>query len=302
MKKKVVAIVAMILVLATMLACLAGCYKPAKKKYVVGTYKLTKYTEQYYQQEGKTDRMTTDEIESYLVLGENGKGYYVYKDKDAPMRAKEVKIQYDENEDKKIISVKIWENDNDKERIFRVKFKDEKQLVDSWGIVNKIFTRGYDIEYTKISKAQDLSAVKSAVGDMPVYEYGMYQFAGMHSASLDYPYNQNDPNIYKFVNVDVVKGSATIYTALKADKVQKVETCAVSFVKDSDGKVTQMKVGDIVYNRINATFTRTVTIVVDGQEVEAVENLYCILNEVKTYEKEYFDEKIAEYENSQNQG
>ncbi len=302
MKKKIVAIVTIILVLGTMLTCLAACNKPAKKKYVVGTYKLTKYTEQYYQQEGITDKMTTYEIESYLVLGENGKGYYVYKDKDTPMKAKEIKIQYEENEDKKIISVKTWEKDDDKERIYKVKFQDEKQLVDRWTIVNKFFTRGYDIKYTKISKAQDLSAVKSVVGDIPVYEYGMYQYTGMYETSIDYPYNQYDPNIYKFVNVDVINASASIYTALKADKVQKVETCAVSFVKDADGKVTQMKVGDVVYDRYVGGFRRNITLNVNGQEVEAMENLYCVLNEVKTYGKEYFDEKITEYENSQNQG
>ena len=51
------------------------------------------------------------------------------------------------------------------------------------------------------------------------------------------------------------------------------------------------KVGDVVYNRYVGGFRRNITLNVNGQEVEAVENLYCVLNEVKTFEMAYFDEK-----------
>ena len=84
--------------------------------------------------------------------------------------------------------------------------------------------------------------------------------------------------------------------------MEKEEKCAVSFVKDGRGAVIQMKVGDVVYDRYVGGFRRNITLNVNGQEVEDVENLYCVLNEVKTFDKVYFDEKIAEYENSQNQG
>ena len=116
--KKIVICVAAAVVAVMMALSLTACYNsahPASMSQLVGTYELETYkigtpkTEEELSKKQSedesnfnyTDKIQEKNITCYLVVKDDGTGYYVYGDKDTALYAKEVKIFYSYNEEEK---------------------------------------------------------------------------------------------------------------------------------------------------------------------------------------------------------
>ena len=107
--KRIAIVVAMVMVAALCMAAFTSCYvsKPAALKNVVGTYRLTTYTHTYSVEQEGADEKTQEvhnlleerSIEAYLVVRDDGTGYYVYREGDETT-ARSVKITYQYDDEK----------------------------------------------------------------------------------------------------------------------------------------------------------------------------------------------------------
>ena len=94
--KKIISLLLSAFLTATLLVAFSGCYNstPAPMGKLVGTYKLTKYDFKYETEEEYSDYLAEKQIKAYLVVKDDGTGYYVYGDKDTAIHAEEVIITY----------------------------------------------------------------------------------------------------------------------------------------------------------------------------------------------------------------
>ena len=294
MKRTLIVVVIAIFVLSLSVG-LVAC-TPAKIDDIVGTYRLVTDTTTAYEQD-TVDNIQTYEKDVYLVLTGSEKGYYVYKDKDTPVFAREVKLEYYKNENDKVTSI-TFRIDENTQRSLLVNANKDVMLVSRWTAATKI-NDAYDIEYKKISNDVDLSAVKKVYGDLTVFGYNLYRYDGLYSAEL---YNGLQKNfseyIYKYYSIDSAACKATLYYALKSDKKAVVTTdLDVSFTQNEEnGILIGLKIGEDYYDVVDDLPRRTVSVIVSGETIDAYENL--ITPDVETVNDEYFENLIAEYEKS----
>ncbi len=290
MKRKV-SVILLITLLLLQTISLTACNKPAKMKYVVGTYKLVKHTVTKYEQ-GTEDIIEKLNKEEYLVVTGKDKGWYVYKDKDTPIEAKEVKLSYYNTDKGELNSISFVTDNNDKSKSVRVDFREEKSLISRWSTATKI-NDAYDIKYLKISNAKDLSAVKKIHPDLTVFEYGLYKYNRLYKCVITNGLNNFSEYIYKFIDIDSSNLVATTYYALKQDKIQVVRTDNITFVKNDEESVTKMIINSEEYIRNDGYFMKEIRVDVNGVIADEYEKLEYQYEEITDA---YLSGLIAEYE------
>ncbi len=252
---KIVSAVLAATVSAAALVAFEGCYKtnPATMNDLVGTYELTlftrRYTDENVKREGEEDKpeiihdyIQEKGITAYLVVGSEGKGYYVYKDNQTPVSAAEVKIQYNyeektEGEGENATTVKT---DNIKTlRYFdgKDRAKDypgageeslgfdnkNKSLNVTYNAYNGIILKRNNtqrVDYKKVDSATNLSYVERKLGQkLRIVPYELIRFDGKFYT--DYVQeNDEDPYICAELKVDVLTGKAD-FTAIKKEDFSK---------------------------------------------------------------------------------
>lgn len=232
--KKIVAL----LFAALLAVSAAGCYiiTPARKSKVVGTYKLESYTND------GVNLIEKNGIVCYLVVNESGGGYYVYKDNSTPLSVKGIQTRL------------IPDEDNSRKYSYVEFLLDHLSgTADDWdrlgysnGGLNKNETKFHPIvwgealstyqistRYTRISKAQDLSAVSKELGELPnamafgearydgVYVYNHNETSNPYNANADSWFYENCPVHYLVVDFNVATKKADVYYMLLEDKTQQ---------------------------------------------------------------------------------
>ncbi len=282
---------------------LFGC-TPEKLENVVGTYKLTVDTVTVYEKD-KVDKIADSEIEAYLVVTGEEKGYYVFKSKYEPLNCKEINLTYVKNTNV-IISIRYNTKVGEKPTTLNVDSKEKVTLGSHWYQANKI-QDAYEIEYEKVSGATDLSYVKELYPELPVFSYGTYDYDGHFYARILKPNANFADYIYHHYDIDAANGTATEYYALKADKTPvKNENLKVTFEKSGEfGKLQKIIIGDTEYSLENKSIEREITVDIQGVEADVREVLYKSSmfssdSEGLIYEnyEELFHTMIEEYERS----
>lgn len=299
MKRKTLLIALLAISICVLMAILVAC-TPDKMENIVGTYKLTTDKRTEYQQE-TVDTIQAYGKEAYLVITGKDYGYYVYKDKDTPVSAKEVKLEYTINDKNQVTLVSFTTDVGEKPKTFHVDSKKEIMLV-SRLTESKIWD-GYDITYTKISDKTDLSTVKKMYPDVPVYQYGLYKFNSAFCAELGNGLQKNySEYIYKYYDVNSANCTATLYYALRSDKTPVVQTnLTVTFTRNPENeKVIKMTIGDVEYDLESGVPAREVKVNVDGEECDVKEEMGWFSLSQTEYSDypSYFQSLIDEYENS----
>ncbi|MDY4592326.1 MAG: hypothetical protein SO434_02855 [Eubacteriales bacterium] len=216
-----------IISLTTLVAC-----ENADKNDINGTYELTKWTIDY-EDNVPTDIMERDEVEAYVVITGQDKGFYVYQSKSTPLYCKQVKIEleYSSTDPEKVIVVRLkdgmgWSMSFTTSKTSKDVMLKDKNL--------KIFDQKASLkEFTRISKATDLSAVNAKVGQTLTYvdfEYAPFDcwYEYVYETSKPEHYADVERYVYYFVKTDVKTNKAKAYYCLKSDLVQRTTTLDTS--------------------------------------------------------------------------
>ena len=216
-----------IISLTTLVAC-----ENADKNDINGTYELTKWTIDY-EDNVPTDIMERDEVEAYVVITGQDKGFYVYQSKSTPLYCKQVKVEleYSSTDPEKVIVVRLkdgmgWSMSFTTSKTSKDVMLKDKNL--------KIFDQKASLkEFTRISKATDLSAVNAKVGQTLTYvdfEYAPFDcwYEYVYETSKPEHYADVERYVYYFVKTDVKTNKAKAYYCLKSDLVQRTTTLDTS--------------------------------------------------------------------------
>ena len=231
MKKRCFIFILTAIFAITMFATLVAC-ENAGKNDIKGTYELTTW-DYYYEDNVATDIMERDEVKAYVVITGQDKGYYVYQSKSTPLYCKQVKVEleYSSSDPEKVIVVRLkdgmgWKisfttsktSKDVKLKDHKIKFLDQKQSLK---------------EFTRISKATDLSVVNKEVGATLTYvdfEHAPFDcwYEYVYETSKPEHYKDVERYVYYFVKTDVTTNKATAYYCLKSDLVQRTTTLDTS--------------------------------------------------------------------------
>ena len=235
MKKRCFIFILIAIFAITMLMTLVACEK-ADKNDITGTYELTTW-DYYYEDNVATDIMERDEVKAYVVITGQDKGFYVYQSKSTPLYCKQVKVEleYSSTDPEKVIIVRLkdgmgWKisfttvtykmdlKTNVKLKDHKIKFLDQKQSLK---------------EFTRISKATDLSTVNKEVGKTLTYvdfEHAPFDcwYEYVFETSNSAYYDSVDRYVYYFIKTDVEANTATAYYCLKSDLEQRTTTLDTS--------------------------------------------------------------------------
>lgn len=300
MKKKALLLVVIFIFAIAFSSILVAC-NPEKMEKIVGTYKLVTDTRTKYEQD-TVDNIAAYGREAYIVLTGEEYGYYVYKDNATSVFARKVKLEYTLNDKKEVSLVSFILGKGENRRSFNVDSKKNCKLISRWLSASKLID-AYDIQYNKVSDKTDLSTVREVYGDLPVFDYDLYQYNSMYYAEITNGLQKNfSKYIYKYYSVDTAKCTATLYYALRENKTPVVETnVAVSFIRNQEtNSPVKMIIGDVEYDLTSGTPTRPVQVTVSGEVADVNEELYWFdTAEVASEDYDaYFQGLIAEYENS----
>lgn len=300
MKKKALLLVGILIIALTFSTVLVAC-NPDKMENIVGTYKLVVDTRTQYEQE-TVDNIATYGREAYIVLTGEDYGYYIYKDNDTPLCARKVKLEYTLNDENQVTLISYILGEGVNGKTFNVDSRDRIALISRWPSASKIID-AYDVRFNKVSDKTDLSTVKEAYGELPVFDYDLYQYNSTYYAEITNNLQKNfSKYIYKYYAVDSAKCTATLYYALKEDKIPVVEkNIAVSFTRDQEtNKPVKMTIGDVEYDLTSGLPTRPVQVTVSDEVVDVEEQL-CWFNYSEVAPEDYdayFLGLIEEYEQS----
>lgn len=251
-----------------------GCSKvsPATKGDIAGTYKLTCY-EKKSSVNGDVDLLETEGIESYLVVAENGSGYYVYKDNNTSpyvLKAEIGFVQSEDDADKFGYVTYSTEKDSSPEKLGYDKDVLNKSIPVFKG---NLFESTLEVDYVlntkfiKVDKAQDLSYINSKLPEAAIYAYGEYTYNGYFNKNdIEYPslmvdYEQADIYVYYFIKLDPLAHKATSYYMLKNEMIRKTvdsDYSVATGVDEYGGEIINLTIGTKVskadINAINKTF------------------------------------------------
>ncbi len=212
-----------------------GCFyiDADTKKAIAGTYELTRYYKSG-NAENTVDVLKEKNIVCYLVIPEEGNGYYVYKDDDTDAYALESKISFEESkEEKDKYEYVVYTNDvapSSEKFGYRKGGLNKQYPVFKGSILDGTLTTDYTvyIDYKKVDSAQDLSYVTKKIKDLPVYKLGEYAYNGyFRKSSIDCPaenHEQADEYVYYFIRLDSLAKKATEYYMKRGDKIRRVQT------------------------------------------------------------------------------
>ena len=182
MKKKALLLVGILIIALTFSTVLVAC-NPDKMENIVGTYKLVVDTRTQYEQE-TVDNIATYGREAYIVLTGEDYGYYIYKDNDTPLSARKVKLEYTLNDENQVTLISYILGEGVNSKTFNVDSRDRIALISRWPSASKIID------------AYDLSTVKEAYGELPVFDYDLYQYNSTYYAEIT---NNLQKNFSKYI-------------------------------------------------------------------------------------------------------
>lgn len=272
LSKKLTSVVLLAVLVASLAVLFTGCYRvnPAPIGDVYGTYELTTYTRTYPLKEGEEKAETVDFLrdygaKSYLVVKDDGYGYYFYADKETELYGKEVKITLEESTDEEkagLISYVKYDFDGEHGDRLGVNQKNFGKIVLNYTgkptgfrfvkendrIVTK---KDYSetVKYTKISNKTDFTTVRKKLNLVPTmtkYEMNPYDGKLLELRVGDFE-RKDCPLVYFACRIDANHMNAEVRYGLKGEGSEVLDRQA-SDVKvelvEMNGEFIGIKVGD----------------------------------------------------------
>ena len=292
--KKIVIIIAAVVMTVMMVFALTACYNsahPGTMSQVIGTYELQTYkigtpkTEEELSKKQSedesnfnyTDKIQEKAIKCYLIVKDDGTGYYVYQDKDTPVYAKAVKITYtpDEEGSDKLTKIKyfsgIEHRDDDypgcgeEDLGINAKTKTLNWYLGTYtlGKLSRKYTQ--TVSYKKVSDKTDLSYASAKLGKtLSAAPYELNALNGFFYG--DYSFQEEGCQyIYYGINMRPADGKADVYYALKSDGESRVisDVNLTSVLPTGQETLITLTIGDNTYvtdyyGNVNETTTPAV--------------------------------------------
>lgn len=260
---------------------LYGCVLPdaTAMDNIVGTYELTERLYGLDENGQKIDIKTRDEIEAYIVINENGRGYRIYKDKDTPFYCIEMKLVFNPSDEDpakyKQVETYLAPNANPLTLTVKGGSQELKYSNEQWQLGSHITIPANTITYKRVSNVDNLSYIEQKLGQKFNYEkFELLSSSGFYSANtvLNSTLNNIDDidseYIYYFINLKKEGAkqdgsmlySADVYYALKSDKTA-VKKAAVNTAYEitPDGAV-KFVIDGATYIRKNGSLAKQVDV------------------------------------------
>lgn len=210
-----------------------GCYvtKAERISRIVGTYKLTNYTDDGVNMIEKLG------LEVYLVINNEGKSYYVYKRGEFERTVEEIDVRFipDEEETNKYAYVEFKRGNSATWEKYGYFSKSLNRNETKWkGSILDNTLSSYQVSrnWKRVSSKTNLSFVEDEVGTLPrvmTSEESIYDgiFALEHSSGLELLTPEqsealntvgSDPFVYYYLDVNMASKKATVYYMLKSDE------------------------------------------------------------------------------------
>ena len=262
--KKTITLLLVAAIIATLFIGLTACYvsRPDTMDHLVGTYALTSYTRKAKDapsEEEATDMIKEKGIVAYLIIKNNGTGYYVYKDNNTALFARSIKITYSYDEDHSESVKEIRYTDGltssgdgypgkGMETLGLNFSKKEKRLTYT---MPAVFGRNYSqtVRYEKVDDSTGLSYAGNKLGTTIVASD--YELNGLGLVHADCSYYDGFPYLYMIYDIRPAEKKADFYYAMKEDEVACVErNLDVSWSVASETENTlNITIGDRTYTR-----------------------------------------------------
>ena len=262
--KKVILYVICIAMVALSLFGLTACYtsKPDTMGNLTGTYQLTYFTSKPKdagQDVEPTDMIKEKGVTAYLVIKDDGTGYYTYKDNDTEAWVRSVRIyySYDEDDSSKVKEIRYTDGmgAKDTERypgtgkeVLGLTFnKKEKKLHYNQPAMLSV-KQSTVVTYEKVSDSADLSYIAGKMG--LVASVAPFELSGLTTLYLS-GYGESCPYIYYILSFNAT-GKVDEYYQLKSGgeavvnsglNVEVLETSA------QDNTIS-IKIGEKTYKRV----------------------------------------------------
>lgn len=300
---KKIAIIIIFCLLISVLLC--GC-TPEKLENILGTYALTVYTTSKYGEE-TVDVKAEKEMEAYLVITGKDYGYYVYKDKNTPLFCREVKLEYNKNDEDKVTTVTYDDGNSDDFNFFvnSVKeglFKKKITLTRTRSPINsklEYLNTGFSKTMEKIDDTPDLSYLNKKLGVTlnPLFP----KYHGLNGIAYS-NYFEYKPYVYEYYDINTETLTATRYYALKSECdsennpiTHKEENLIVKFNRSNpENTYDSMTIGSLVINIANGIAEYDTKIIVNGEEKTVKATLYLALKSGEDYES-LFSKDLQDY-------
>ncbi|MGN0796178.1 MAG: hypothetical protein ACI4MT_04400 [Christensenellales bacterium] len=263
--KKIVLIILVVILAAVGIGVLVAC-NPATLENIVGTYEISVNTTG----NEDLDLISTNGLETYIVVTGNESGYFIYKDSSTPLIVKEVELVYWKNNNNEVTQVEIKDKQGwvksrvgSSNKLFVNKTSDGMELKYEQKKVGDIIVRKNTV-YNRISESTNLNSVKAVYGEIlpsviknddaslmhgvwnvneydGKYDYRYMDFNILTNKATDYYVEAGEGTILKKTydfeigdfDVDAETGEKIAKVVVKTDKENvEYELC----VSDEDGK------------------------------------------------------------------
>ena len=310
--------VAIIIIFCLLISIFLCCCTLEKLENILGTYVLTVYTTTHYGEE-TIDVKAEKEMEAYLVITGKDYGYYVYKDKDTPLFCREVKLEYNKNDEDKVTTVTYNDGNSDDFNFFVNSVKDGlfKKKITLTRTHNPIDSKlsalntGYARTMERIDDTPDLSYLNKKLGVTlnPLF-FGAMKFHGLNG-TFYMNYSEYSPYIYDYYDIncyDINAGTlkATRYYTLKSEcesaataVKHKEENLTVKFNRaNGENSYDTLTIGTLVFNIVDGTPEYQTELTVDGINTTDTVQLFRCYNPGDDYEAAFDNDLIAYFSSS----
>lgn len=248
LKRRLLSFALVLILILSTAAVLSGCYvtHSATMKYVEGTYELTNYN-------GDSDWLTERGMKLIMVIKSDGTGYYGYRDDTTAPFISELRCKFetDPEDSKKYQYLSIdFEGNGEYHRLAinaRLRYQNLNSQEAKWkGNIfegNAQIDYYIDVDFTRISKATDMSVIQNEFGAVPFFPLGAREVTATYGAhyltsDMNTTVIQETPFVYLYIDIDMYTGGGKVWYMLKSDERAVEDQFHVSATSDGNGSYT----------------------------------------------------------------
>ncbi len=204
-------------------------------KKLVGTWKLTEFTQTYRDGRPSEDALARDNITAYLIIDGTEFGYLVYSDEaegnPCPLMSRQIYIKYEYEEGTKNVSAIDYETEYVRDKPMassgRYGFLSRDQELNTMTVA--LFGNdSHTATWKKANAATDLSYVEEALGQkLTPAPYVLLPHHGVYEMNRSDLYSWN--YVYGFVKIDAYAQKADMYYASQTDRKPVHESYDITF-------------------------------------------------------------------------
>lgn len=252
--KRILSFTLVLILILSVVATFSGCYvvKSGKLSQIAGTYQLTGYS-------GKTNYIEDRGITLYIVIKEDGTGYYAYKSNTTEPHIAELRCSFTSDPENpgtySYVELSFGNGAEPCKLAVNAPAWDVGTNLNSQTVVWKPVVWGEPVEvdyhlsvsFKRVDRATDLSYINRNFGTYSPLPYGTLRFDGVYQldsvefTSPDGETNES-PYVYAYLKLDIVGGTAKTWFMMKNNEMATEENHRLEVINGANG--IQFKLDD----------------------------------------------------------